>query len=49
MYRNAIQYRGTWLAPGSTAHQLHTDKKFKELDQHLKALDEKEKRLMEGK
>lgn len=49
MYRNAIHYKGTWLAPGSQAFQLHQDKKFKELDQHLKALDEKERKLVEGK
>lgn len=48
MYRGAIQYKGIWLAPGSLSHQLHTERKFKELDQHLKALDEKERLLLEG-
>ena len=46
MYRDAIKYGEGWLASGSLAHKLHTEKKFKELDQHLKALDEKEKRLL---
>lgn len=27
MYRGAIFYKGTWLAPGSHAHQLYQDKK----------------------
>lgn len=39
MPRDAVKYKGDWLAPGSTAFQLHQDKKFVELDQHLKALD----------
>lgn len=49
VYRNAIHYKGFWLAPGSLAHQLHTDKKFKELDQHIKAVEEKDRKLLEGK
>ena len=49
MYRNAIQYKGTWLAPGSRAHQLHTDKKFKELDQLMKEVAERDRKLLEGK
>lgn len=44
MYRTAIQYRGLWLAPASVAHQLHQDKKFEELDKHIKAIVAKEKK-----
>jgi hypothetical protein len=47
VYRNAIEYKGTWLAPGSRAHQLHTEKKFKELDQHMKEVDERDRQLLE--
>lgn len=46
MYRNAVQYKGIWLAPGSRAFQLHQEKKFKELDIHMKEVDEREKRLL---
>ena len=51
MYRNAVQYRGQWLAPGSTAFDLYHDKdpaKRRQLDQHLKAIEEKEKKLLGG-
>lgn len=48
MYRGAVQYKGSWLAPGSLCHQLYTDKKFKELDQHIKTLEEKERKLEKG-
>lgn len=48
MYRGAVQYRGVWLAPGSESLQLFKDGKFKELDQHLKAQDEK-RRILEGR
>lgn len=34
-----IEYKGVFLASGSKAYELYTDKKFKELDQHLKQLD----------
>lgn len=46
MYPKAVQYKGIWLAPGSLAFQLHTDKKFKELDQHMKTVEEKDRRLV---
>lgn len=42
MYRNAIKYKGLWLAPGSRAHQLHEEKKFEELDKHIKEVLSKE-------
>lgn len=48
VYRNAIHHKGFWLAPGSLAHQLHTDKKFKELDQLMKEVAERDRILTEG-
>ena len=39
MYRDAVKYKDTWLAPGSHAKQLHDEKKFSDLDKHLKELD----------
>lgn len=47
MYRNAVQYKGIWLAPNSQAFQLHTEKKFKELDQHMKEVDERDRKILE--
>lgn len=47
MYRNAVQYKGIWLAPGSQAHQLHTEKKFKELDQLMKEVAERDRKILE--
>lgn len=41
----AILFRGIYLMPGSVAHKLHTDKKYKELEAHMKELDEKDKKL----
>lgn len=48
MYRSAVAYGGTWLAPGSDALVLYQLKKFKELDKHLAELD-KAWRKLEGK
>lgn len=45
MYRNAVKYKGEWLAPGSYALELLQAKKFKELDQHLAELDKQFKKL----
>lgn len=39
MHIKAVKYRDTYLAPGSDAYLLHQERKFKELDQHLKQLD----------
>lgn len=39
MYRNAVKYKDIWLAPGSYSKQLFDEKKFAELDKHLKELD----------
>ena len=49
MYKSAVKYRDTWLAPASKGLEMFQDKKFKELDQHLKELDRKEKQLLEKK
>jgi hypothetical protein len=46
--KNGIIFQGVLLAPGSLAHKLHTEKKWKELEAHMKALDQK-KRQLEGK
>ncbi len=43
MYRNAVFYKGVWLAPNSQAFQLHQDRKFNELDQLMKEVAAKEK------
>lgn len=48
MYRNAVKYKDTWLAPGSEAMVLYQAKKWKELDKHLAALDKVWKK-MEGR
>lgn len=46
MHLKAVKYKDTHLAPGSEAHALHADKKFQELDQHLKKLDAEAKALL---
>ena len=48
VYRGAVQYKGVWLAPGSHAFQLYQDKKFKELDQLMKEVAERDRKLTEG-
>ena len=48
MYRNAVEYKGVWLAPGSESMKLYQEKKFKQLDELL-ADCEKRKRKLEGK
>ncbi|WVS24645.1 hypothetical protein PSPHG_CDS_0164 [Pseudomonas phage Psxphi15] len=32
MYRDAVKYKDSWLAPGSEALELYKAKKWKELD-----------------
>jgi hypothetical protein len=49
MYKSAVKYYSTWLAPASRALELYHAKKFKELDAHLKDLDKKERNLLEQK
>lgn len=39
MYREAVKYKDTWLAPGSEAMRLYQLKAFHALDKHLKELD----------
>ena len=46
MYIKAIKYKDIYLAPGSQAYQLYEDKKFQELDKHLKTLDQAEAELV---
>lgn len=43
--RGAVLYKGIYLMPGSQAHHLWTTKDWKGLDQHMKELDEKDKKL----
>lgn len=52
MYRNAIEYNGTWLAPGSEAFELYSELKTKpknqeKLDKLIKECDDRKKK-MEG-
>ena len=44
----AVLYKGVWLDPNSRAFQLYQDKKFKELDQHMKECDERARKLEKG-
>ena len=48
MYRNAVKYADTWLAPGSQAMELYQKKEFIELNKHLDYLD-REWRKLEGR
>ena len=43
--KGAILFQGIYLMPGSQAHKLHTEKKWAELQQHMKELEEKKKKL----
>lgn len=43
MYTTAIKYKGLWLAPASKGYTLHQEKKFEELEKHLKEVSKKEK------
>lgn len=47
MYRNAVEYKGVWLAPGSEALELYKLKQFQKLDELLAECD-KNKRKLEG-
>lgn len=46
--RGAVIFQGEAIAPGSHAYKLFQDKKWAELRQHMKELEEK-KRKLEGK
>lgn len=48
MYRAAVKYADTWLAPGSHAMELYQKKDFVELNRHLDYLD-REWRKLEGR
>ena len=48
MYVKAVKYKDGWLAPGSRAYELYQERKFKELDQHLKEVEERARKLIEG-
>lgn len=45
--KNAVEYRGMWLAKNSAAYEMHEKKNFKDLDKHLKELETKNKELMQ--
>lgn len=47
MPRDAVNYKGNWIAKGSDAYLMWEKKEFQKLDQHLAALD-KAKRKLEG-
>lgn len=44
---NNVEYKGVLLSRNSEAFQLWVKKEFNKLDQHLKALDVKNRELME--
>ena len=46
MYLKAINYKGMWLAPGSHAYKLYEERRFSELQEHLKQVNENEKKLL---
>lgn len=43
--RDAVIYQGIYLMPGSHAHHLWTTKQWTALNQHMKELAEKDKKL----
>lgn len=48
MYRNAVKYGDTWLAPGSEAKELYDNREYIRLNKHLDKLD-REWRDLEGR
>lgn len=44
--KNAVLYKGVWLARNTTSYELYDKKEFGALDKHLKELDTKGKELM---
>lgn len=53
MYKNAVEYQGVWLAPGSEAFELYVElgskpKNQEKLDKLIKECSDR-KRKMEGK
>lgn len=50
MYKDAVEYKGVWLAPGSQAFELYHSKDPKaraKLDAFMKEVDERERRLLQ--
>lgn len=45
MRKGCKLYKGVWLDPGSTAFQLLTEGKMKELDAHMKEVDSRYRKL----
>lgn len=45
MFKNAIEYKGVWLMPGSDSHRLYTEKKWAELEKHMAELEKNRKKL----
>lgn len=45
MYLKAVKYKDDYLAPGSRAYELYHDKKFKELDVHLREVERNYRKL----
>ncbi len=45
MHKKAVKYKDCWLDPNSRAYELLRDKKLKELDRHMKEVDEKDRAL----
>lgn len=48
MYRDAVNYKGVWLAPGSLAMELFKAKKMDALDKLLRETEDS-KRKLEGR
>ena len=48
MNKRAVKYKDSWLDPNSRAYQLHQEKKFKELDQHIKECNARAAALEKG-
>lgn len=44
--KNAVLYKGVWLAKTSMAYALYDAKSFEALDKHLKQLDQNERELL---
>jgi hypothetical protein len=52
MYRNAVKFKDSWLAPGSQCFELYHSKDPKarqQLEKLMKELDAKDKLLTQGK
>jgi hypothetical protein len=45
--KNAVQYKGQWLAKASDAFEMFEKKEFAQLDKHLKELEQKNRELVQ--